>query len=77
MTVYPTAMTHCAACGTRVKTTRNLCFYMVRPTTALTYLLCKSCGAQVSEAGLPPELLAKVDENMEAEARAYGFTQTH
>ena len=76
MTTYPTAMTHCAACGARVKHTRHLCLYLVRPHAALSYVLCKHCSAPLRQGdGLPPDTLAKIEDTMEAEVQAYGLTQ--
>ena len=77
MTVYPTSMTHCAACGARNRRSRHLCLYLVRPTVALSYALCKHCGAHAHNGGLPADLLARVESTLEAEAQAYGFSRTH
>lgn len=75
MTTYPTAMTHCAACSARVKHTRHLCLYLVGPHAALSYVLCKHCSAPLRKgAGLPPETLIKIEQSLEAEAKAYGLT---
>lgn len=76
MTVYPTAMTHCAACGVRVKHTRHLCLYMAGSYTALSYVLCKRCSAPLRQgAGLAPDVLKKIERAMEPDAQAYGLTK--
>lgn len=78
MNVYPTATTHCAACGARVKTVRTVCLYLVGDRAALSYVLCKHCDVPVRQRkGLPEDVLAKVTAAMELEATAYGFNTTH
>lgn len=78
MNIYPTAMTHCAACGARVKNTRHLCLYLVGERVALSYVLCKHCSAPIRQGqGLPADSLAKIESTLEAEVKAYGFATTH
>lgn len=78
MNIYPTSMTHCAACNVRVKSTRRLCLYFVGERAALSYVLCKRCSAPLRQGQeLPSDVLAKIDASLEAEATSYGFTTTH
>ena len=78
MNIYPTAMTHCAACNARVKSTRHLCLYLVGERAALSYVLCKRCSAPLRQGqGLSSDVRARIDASLEAEATSYGFTTTH
>lgn len=78
MNIYPTSMTHCAACNARVKRTQQLCLYLVGERAALSYVLCKCCSAPLRKGqGLPSDVLARIDASLEAQATLYGFTTTH
>ena len=76
-TVYPISdMGACALCERRVKASRHLCYYMVGTRGAISYLLCEPCGKQ-ARAGLPPDLLRKLDVKLEREAELHGLTKMH